>query len=256
VREIVEPADCLLGQLIYAGGDDVVCLVPADAALEVAAKLREAFRDATKGTDSISEKPDASAGIAIAHIHAPLQDLIREAQKAEKRAKTDVGRPAFSVTLMKRSGEISQWGSKWDSGGMKLYRAIAENLKPGGLSAKFPHRVCQRLTPYLSAQTKQMDEQKAMQDTITDIVVAKDLISREFSHAAERQGAKDLAKSLAAALGEYLEGIIKARGLREKKTRKLSSRSLFQELLTSVIDLCTTVAFADRTKPAEKQPVA
>ncbi|MGD9420746.1 MAG: type III-B CRISPR-associated protein Cas10/Cmr2 [Verrucomicrobiota bacterium JB025] len=243
-----------LGQLIYAGGDDVVCLVPADAALDVADKLRKAFQKATSGTESTGEKPDASAGIAIAHVHAPLQDLIREAQKAEKRAKTDVGRPAFSITLMKRSGEISHWGSKWGSRGLELYRAIAENLKPDGLSDKFPHRVCELLSPYLTSQTSLSKQE----DAIRDISLAKDLITREFAHAAERQGSKELAKSMTAALGEYLDGIIKAREERERKIGKPSSRSVTQELLTSVIGLCTTVAFADRTKPApaEKQPAA
>ncbi len=100
------------GQLIYAGGDDVVCIVPAEDALRVARELRVAFRRCmTPGPRPAKggkrPRPDASAGIAIAHIHAPLQDLIREAQKAEKRAKYEGPRPAFSVTLIKRSGEIS-----------------------------------------------------------------------------------------------------------------------------------------------------
>ena len=234
-----------LGQLIYAGGDDVVCLVPADAALEVAAQLRTAFQDATDGTKSTGGKPDASAGIAIAHIHAPLQDLIREAQRAEKRAKTTIGRPSFSSTLMKRSGEISRWGSKWDYGGLQLYRTIAENLKPGGLSGKFPHRVCQLLTPYLTRQvgiTKQ-------EDAITDIESAKDLIAREFSHAVVQQGSAHLTSSTNSRLGEYLDGILMAREERDKNTGNPLSSSVFQELLTSIVGLCTTVAFADRTKP-------
>lgn len=50
----------------------------------------------------------------VAHFKSPLQDLIREAQKAEKDAKRDIdkggrGRAAFSITLLKRSGEISKW---------------------------------------------------------------------------------------------------------------------------------------------------
>ncbi len=228
------PIKIPLGQLIYAGGDDVVCLVPADAALEVAAKLRDAFRDATKGTDSTTEKPDASAGIAIAHIHAPLQDLIREAQKAEKRAKNDVGRPALSVTLLKRSGEISHWGSKWDTGGIEIYRLIADNLKPGGLSAKFPHRVCQLLEPYVTTD-KGLSKQ-----TNAPGFDAIPIIQKEFAHAAKRQGSKAIADQLEGPLNSYLNHL----------------GSDPQTLLTSVIGLCTTVAFADRTKPAEKQTTA
>lgn len=253
VPEIVEPDGKRLGQLIYAGGDDVVCLVPADAALDVAAKLREAFRDSTADTSSIDEKPDASAGIAIAHIHSPLQDLIREAQKAEKRAKNEVGRPAVSVTLLKRSGEISIWGSKWNSGGIALCDAIGKAMVDRQLSAKFPHRVCELLTPYLSHRSGI----SAQEDAIENIDIAKELITREFRHAAIRQGSKNAANELEPFLSDYLDGVVNTREKRERETVKTSPLYPAQELFTSLIDLCTTVAFThrnrDSTNTAEKQ---
>lgn len=228
-----QPIQVPLGQLIYAGGDDVVCLVPADAALEVAAALRSAFRKATENTPSTGLKPDASAGIAIAHIHAPLQDLIREAQKAEKRAKNDGPKPAVSVTLMKRSGEIAHWTTQWTSGGIELYQAVAALLKPGSLSGKFPHRVCQLLSPYLTRLT----DLSRQQDAIEDPTTIKDVIQREFCHAVAQQGSKDFVSQLQPLLQEYLDN------LKCQKT---------QSLLAAVISLCTTVAFADRTKPTAK----
>ncbi|TAE90901.1 MAG: type III-B CRISPR-associated protein Cas10/Cmr2 [Verrucomicrobia bacterium] len=231
VRSIVEP----LGQLIYAGGDDVLALAPADRALDIAEKLRIAFCDATKhiiGKDADHPQPDASVGIAIAHIHSPLQDLIKEAQKAEKRAKNEVGRPAFSITLMKRSGEISYWGSKWSSGGLQLYQAIAKHLVEKKLSGKFPHRVTQLLTPYLTERSKISHQTNALNFPTFEI------ITREFAFAASQQGSVAIAKDLAPVLENYL--------------KKLSGDP--QKLLTSLIDLCTTVAFTHRTLPAvEKQ---
>ena len=217
------------GQLIYAGGDDVVCLVPADIALEVAAELRDEFHISTKGTPATDGQPDASAGIAIAHIHAPLQDLIREAKKAEKRAKNTVGRPAFSITVMKRSGEISQWGSRWSSGGLELYRAITGLMKSEVLGARFPHRVCQLLTPYLTNTTGLARQS----DAITDRATAHDLIRREFAHAAERQGTADAARQLDTLLTTYLD--------------RLDGDT--QQAIHAVIGLCTTLAFARRTAP-------
>jgi hypothetical protein len=59
---------------------------------------------------------DASVGIAVGHFTAPLQMLVREAKAAEKRAKTAYGRGALAVSLYKRSGEIVEWGCKWDNG--------------------------------------------------------------------------------------------------------------------------------------------
>lgn len=245
-----KPMKVPLGQLIYAGGDDVVCLVPADAAIKIAAKLREAFREATSSiAGQNGARPDASCGIAIAHIHAPLQDLIREAQKAEKRAKNEVGRPAFAVTLMKRSGEITLWGSQWESGGLELQTAIAGLLATGELSAKFPHRFCQLLVPYLTRQSGLAK----LDDAIGDFSTMKSLIDREFAFAAERQGSQAIACGLQIPLHTYLDGIHREREKRASESGK-PSLTEFQDLLTSLIGLCTSVAFAHRNLPAEKQP--
>lgn len=229
------PPEVPLGQLIYAGGDDVVCLVPAGDALRVAAALRSAFRDCMDSTPSTGERPDASAGIAIAHIHAPLQDLIREAQRAEKRAKNEGPRPAFSVTIMKRSGKISHWTTQWDSGGLGLFSEIAGHLKGGALSNRFPHRVCEQLMPYLTSESGLSRQQ----DAINDQVTAKALIHKEFAHIAERQGSRELAAGLSPFLTRYVD--------------KLPQNT--QAMLRGVIELCSAVAFAKRTA-SETKPAA
>lgn len=260
------------GRLIYCGGDDVVALLPANRALECAEDLNRAFQGEApaksvkprindrepENEDIISEKSagflasklqtadgaipipftvpgpaaTASVGIAIAHFKSPLQDVVRAAQGAEKRAKNQLGRAAVAVSLFKRSGEITEWGTKWESGGLALYEAITQSLDAGTVSAKFPHRVCELLEPYLTQQRGISTHQ----DAITDATVAKDLIAREFLHAAERQGSKEAALTLAKSLANYLD--------------KLPQNT--QQLLTSVIGLCTTVAFAHRTRPSDE----
>ncbi len=75
-RRVVEEHD---GRLIYAGGDDVLALLPADTALDCALALRNAFRAATAGMKGAGGKSlDCSAGIAIVHFKSPLQDIVRE----------------------------------------------------------------------------------------------------------------------------------------------------------------------------------
>lgn len=239
VHEVIAKHD---GFLIYAGGDDVVALVPADAALGCAIDLREVFRSATKEILGRSgETPDASAGIAIAHVKSPLQDLIREAQRAEKRAKNVLDRSAFSISLMKRSGEISHWGAKWDKGGPALYTKISSAMADRKLSAKFPHRVCQLLDPYVTIRTGLGGQ------TDLDGFDAAEVIRREFAHALSRQSEsdwrKDNEREMLAALNAYLTNL----------------GTDPQTLLRALIDLCVTVAFAARNRPdpstAEKQPV-
>lgn len=219
------------GFLIYAGGDDVLALCPADEALSLAQALRHAFQKETKSIATDNEKPDASAGIAIAHFKSPLQDIIREAQAAEKRAKNDYGRSAFAVTLMKHSGETSHWGSKWESHALELYEAILKEMLTPDLSNKFPHRACQLLTPYLTAQTGISEQSNTI-----DADTGKSLITREFEHAAIRQGSKETAKKLLPSLESHLAHL----------------PDDFQTQLKALIGLCTTAAFVHRNIEAGK----
>lgn len=248
VEERKEASGVPLGFLIYAGGDDVVALVPADAALDVARHLRESFREAAgriRAKDGAT--PDASAGIAIGHFKAPLQDLVRAAQTAEKRAKNEVGRPAFSVTLMKRSGEISEWGDRWDDGGLVLHMTIARFMRQKQLSTRFPHRVCQLLSPYLCHAS----EFSRVGESIDDPETARNLIRHEFDFATRRHCSDtSAAKELMHLVDSYLTGIQRRR---EFASTSLSRpiRSLPQELFESVIGLCVSVAFANRLGPGE-----
>lgn len=226
-----------LGFLIYAGGDDVVALVPADQAIKVAGDIRQAFRESTKRiTGKNQSRPDGSAGIAIAHFKAPLQDLIREAQKAEKRAKRDpekggYGRSAVAITLMKRSGEITEWGCKWSEeegkGGLDLYQEIASLMNDEKLSSRFPHRVCQMLTPYLTQNAS------ISQFADAEGFPVHEIITREVLLIAERQGSKRAAENLEPLIAAYLGCL---------RTNSPST------VLKSIIGLCTTVAFSQRTR--------
>ncbi|MFO1498735.1 MAG: type III-B CRISPR-associated protein Cas10/Cmr2 [Verrucomicrobiota bacterium] len=245
-RPIVEAFD---GRLIYAGGDDVLAMLPADTALNCARALRMAFQGeadlklwlqihtgrlrrlhdagpqrypkaasppyyqkmAAEGflldgaapnaqgfvarLDMVDqqERPipflvpgptaDCSVGIAIAHFKAPLQDVVRAAQTAEKRAKKELGRRAVAMTLMKRSGETIDWGCQWESGGLEIYDAMLRAVDDGAVSKKFPHRVVELLAAYLT-ETTPMAAQSL--EPLKEFPVIE-IIVREFRHALDRQ---------------------------------------------------------------------
>ena len=292
-RPIVE---CFDGRLIYAGGDDVLALLPADTALDCAKALRAAFRgskdvgslitkaagemnlrheEARRQNPQRSHSPyyqklaaagqlfacptegflcrcdmpdqsgnpvpflvpgpaaDCSVGIAIAHFKAPLQDVVRAAQQAEKRAKNKnaLDRSAVAVTLFKRSGECIEWGCKWASGGLELYAEIAQALNCGAVSSKFPHRVVELLEPYVSQKSGLQDRAHGVQEFEKQV---DEIIQREFSIVCSRQQGPNrspgLAEELANSLGAYLKNL-------KDSTPKLQG----------VIGLCQTVAFANRT---------
>lgn len=110
VRDIVEKQHS--GALIYAGGDDVLALVPlhtvlacADALADDFAKKMDGFQDAENNT------PTLSVGIAVAHFLEPMSDALTLARAAEKAAK--VSRNALAIMVSKRSGSDRTIAGVW-----------------------------------------------------------------------------------------------------------------------------------------------
>jgi CRISPR-associated protein Cmr2 len=137
VRHVVEEEH--LGRVIYAGGDDVLAMLPVADLLPCMQRLRHAYSGvdpvheggvwqgltlqsgfaALKNGERLrvmrmmGENATASTGAVIAHHQAPLSAVLRELRQAEKRAKTEGGRDAFSITVIKRSGGALQLTEKW-----------------------------------------------------------------------------------------------------------------------------------------------
>ena len=147
------------GLLIYAGGDDVLAVVKATRAIEIAQNLAKRFQDTVR-EDGVT----ASAGIAIGSSKAPLQDLIHEAHAAEGRAKHGYGRDALAVSVLKRSGEILKWGCAWDSRAFDIYRRLTE--QSGNLS-RFAYKLAGVREPY--ARNKgDLDETGTMRQVVLE----------------------------------------------------------------------------------------
>lgn len=108
------------GTVIYAGGDDVLALLPVETALYCAWELRQAFSGLPPvngsadpgywcrldGRELLMMGPRASlsAGIAVLHAKDDLREGLEAARQAEKAAKAG-GRDALVVTVQRRSGE-------------------------------------------------------------------------------------------------------------------------------------------------------
>ncbi|TVQ89484.1 MAG: type III-B CRISPR-associated protein Cas10/Cmr2 [Chromatiaceae bacterium] len=137
-REVIESE--FLGRVLYAGGDDVLAMLPVADLLPAMQRLRQAYRgddpehvagdrDGLVLRDGFAllrgrllrlmgTRATASAGAVIAHHQAPLGAVLRELRAAEQRAKADPatgggGRNAFSLTLIKRSGGSLRFTAHW-----------------------------------------------------------------------------------------------------------------------------------------------
>ena len=178
---------------------------------------------------------DCSVGIAIAHFKSPLQDVVRAAQAAEKRAKKQLRRSAVAVTLFKRSGETIEWGCKWESRGLDAFDAMLVGIKDGIVSAKFPHRIVELVDGYKTDASGRLGDIKPADGFD---VVAREILTREIATVTERQrGSKysrDGAEKIREAVLAYLDSplLVDAAGK-----------------VNALIGLCQTVAFIERNLP-------
>lgn len=144
VRQVVEEEH--LGRVIYAGGDDMLAMLPVADMLSTMQRLRHAYSGTVpedKDVDwgelrkrgklvckggfaylngkllrMMGNRATTSCGAVIAHHQAPLGAVLRELRTAEKRAKAAQqqgggGRDAFSITVIKRSGGALYLTEKW-----------------------------------------------------------------------------------------------------------------------------------------------
>ncbi len=145
-------------RLVYAGGDDVLALVPLRDILKVSNRVQQAYRDAMK---EVPHQPvTMSAGIALAHYQDPLSYVLREARRAEDQAKDHYGRSALVVTLLRRSGETTTVGCKWtypkldaESQPLALFSYITDLLEQDVLSTKFVYNLAEE-----AATLSQLDQ--------------------------------------------------------------------------------------------------
>jgi CRISPR-associated protein Cmr2 len=104
------------GRLVYAGGDDVLAFSPLIGLLTMANALQAQYTSTVSPKAPIEKQKEvtASMGIAIAHHFTPLSYVRQAASEAEKLAKNRYGRNTLVVTVLRRSGEQTRVGCKWN----------------------------------------------------------------------------------------------------------------------------------------------
>ena len=107
------------GFLIYAGGDDVLALIPIEDALPCAVALREHYLEAFKqqGFDVTGnpKKASISAAVIYAHMKLPLTAVLKDSHRLlDDVAKEKTGRDAIAVRVWKPGGIQLTWAMKWD----------------------------------------------------------------------------------------------------------------------------------------------
>ena len=143
VRKVVQDHR---GHAIYAGGDDVLALVPLPQSVECAKKLADQFQASLAAVAQElkvveADRPTLSVGLGIGHFMEPLGVLRARAEEAEELAKgntTDNPRNALALILGIRSGGEHPVRVKWDDDdALGDLRALVEAFR----CSKLPSRI-------------------------------------------------------------------------------------------------------------------
>lgn len=123
------------GITIYAGGDDVLALLPLDDALRAATALRKKYRDAfrEKAPGVLENQATISAAIIYAHNHAPLNLIFPYAQELlSQKAKDETGRDAVAISAWKTGGPVLTWSVPWQviiqENGTNLFEKLVQDF--------------------------------------------------------------------------------------------------------------------------------
>jgi len=101
------------GFLIYAGGDDVLALLPLEQALNCANELRTHYLECFSAYPDINTT--LSGAIEYAHIKMPLGKVLGDAHHLlDDIAKNETGRDAIAVRVWKPGGQHLQWAMPWE----------------------------------------------------------------------------------------------------------------------------------------------
>ncbi len=142
------------GVCVYAGGDDVMAMLPASTALTCAASLSVSYQAAFDGGPGAT----LSAAVVYAHVRLPLRSVLHEARRLlDDVAKDGNGRDSLAAAVLKPGGLHCQWATTWkrtdlDDGSQSavdLVRRLVDHLGEGaaepGLSSALIYRLRETL---------------------------------------------------------------------------------------------------------------
>lgn len=174
VGEVVRDYD---GFLVYAGGDDVLAVLPMEQALAAAAALQAFYKSCfAKQERGDVVRSTLSGAIQFTHIRTPLTRVLENAhQLLDQVAKDQVGRDAIAVRVWKPSGLAVEWAMPWqhalnDQSEVKIVQLAKQFAEQSNESNAFSNSFFYRFENVLERFPE------------ADLTVLTKLVAMEFSH--------------------------------------------------------------------------
>ncbi|NTU95026.1 MAG: type III-B CRISPR-associated protein Cas10/Cmr2 [Bacteroidales bacterium] len=152
------------GITVYAGGDDFLGFVNLNHLFKVMSELRIAYTNLIETpiikefNNSFTRSITFTAGVAIAHYKEPLSVVLGEARAAEKAAKKafeNDDKDAFSLSVLKHSGESLRCFYKWKYNDLQLTDVLGSVVTKlqdanNGFSNTFIKNIDQEFRPLMN----------------------------------------------------------------------------------------------------------
>lgn len=174
------------GFLIYAGGDDVLAILPLEDAIRAAIDCRNAYENCFKDTIVNSS---LSGAIEYVHIKSPLMKAIHQSHYLlDEIAKDQTGRDALAIRINKPGNENALWSMPWEKalnaeGQLRLEaltnRFILKGIEQQGFSSKFIYSLRDKYAGFDFSDFSQ-DQIKSL--ILTDYISSDSALS-DFSEA-------------------------------------------------------------------------
>lgn len=149
------------GFLVYAGGDDVLAILPLDYALECVAKLRIEYAKAMRD-QGFNEELTISSAVVYAHCKVPLGKVLQNAHELLKVvAKDGCGRNGVAVRVLVPGGAKLEWSQALEKN--------TDNIVIRPILAAFQQNIPSMQTQFSSKFFYKMRENLALFNWIEDV---------------------------------------------------------------------------------------
>ncbi len=174
------------GVTLYAGGDDVLALLPMDCALDAAVALRKAYGEAF-GDSTFT----ASVAIVFAHYHLPLREVLAEARRQlDDIAKDANGRDSLALAWFKASGKAARWVATWSDaeGGQPVgdLQSLVTAVQEGAFGSGFFYKLKTRYHMLDSHEDYRSDGKHA-ETSMLSMTNVKLMLQAEYLKSRERK---------------------------------------------------------------------
>lgn len=156
VRETIQRYS---GICIYAGGEDFLGFLPLETLFPAMLELRRAFPERITAPQGYGKPLTFSAGIVVAHLMQPLQDVLETADEMESMAKFSEGKDSFAIAVNKRGGATLRLKCKFGKNceNMEILLKTICDFQQMSQSVSFAYRLTEMLERVRAAANPEKD---------------------------------------------------------------------------------------------------